>query len=83
MKLNTLALGVSLGVIWGGILFVVTWLSYFTGYGKMFLDVLAASIYPGYSISPVGSVVGLLYGFADAGIGGVILGWLYNKIARV
>lgn len=52
MKLKPLALGLSLGVVWCGALFLTTGLSYFTGYGKLFLDVLAGSIYPGYLISP-------------------------------
>lgn len=81
MKLKPLALGLSLGIVWGGALFLTTWLSYFTGYGKAFLDVLATSIYYGYTISPWGSIVGLFYGFVDLLIMGSIAGWLYNKIA--
>jgi len=81
MKLEPLPLGLSLGIVWGTTLFVTTWLSYLTGYGRLLLDVLAGSIYPGYTISPVGSFVGLLYGFVDLLIMGTIAGWLYNKIA--
>lgn len=81
MKLKPLALALSLGLVWGGALFVTTWLSYFTGYGKAFLDVLAGSIYPGYAISPWGSILGLLYGFADLFIMGFLVGWIYNKLA--
>ncbi|MEW6001665.1 MAG: bacteriophage holin [Nitrospirota bacterium] len=82
MKLKPIALGISLGIVWGGALFITTWLSYFTGYGKLFLDVLAGSIYPGYKISPGGSFIGLLYGFLDLFIMGTILGWIYNKIVK-
>jgi hypothetical protein len=81
MKLKPFALGLSLGLVWGGVLFVTTWLSYFTGYGKMFLDVLAGSIYPGYAISPWGSVLGLFYGFVDLLIMGTLVGRIYNRIA--
>ena len=82
MKLKPVALGLSLGVVWGGALFITTWLSYLTGYGKLFLEVLAGSVYPGYSISPAGSFIGLLYGFIDLFIMGTILGWVYNKIVK-
>ena len=82
MKLKPIALGVSFGVVWGGALFIVTLLSHFTGYGKAFLDVTAVSLYPGYSISVLGSFVGLVYGFIDFFIGGVVISWLYNKIAK-
>ena len=81
MKLNPLALGLSLGIIWGGALFLTTWLSLLTGYGKTFLDVMAGSIYPGYTISPLGSIAGLLYGFLDLFIMGTLVAWLYNRIA--
>jgi len=35
-------------------------------------------LYRGYSISPLGSVIGLVWGFVDALIGGAIFAWLYN-----
>jgi hypothetical protein len=81
MKLRPLALGVSLGIVWGSALFITTWLCYSTGYGKLLLDVLATSIYPGYSVSPLGSVLGFFYGFIDLTIMGTLVGWLYNRIS--
>jgi hypothetical protein len=79
MKIKPFALGLSLGIVWGFALFVTTWLCYFTGYGKMLLDALAVSIYPGYSISPLGSLLGFVYGLIDLAIMGTLVGWLYNK----
>lgn len=81
MKLKPMALGIALGVVWGGSLFITTWLSFFTGYGKLFLEVLAQSIYPGYTISPSGSFLGLFYGFSDGFISASIIAWIYNKLA--
>jgi hypothetical protein len=51
----------------------------YTGYSTEFLN-LIASIYPGYSISWSGSIVGLAYGFADGFVGLFLLAWLYNKL---
>lgn len=82
MKLKPLALGIALGTVWGVSLFVTTLLCYFTGYGKLFLEVLAQSIYPGYSISPLGSFLGLFYGFLDGFVSASIIGWIYNKISK-
>ncbi len=79
MKLKPFALGIALGTVWGVSLFLTTWLSYFTGYGRLFLEVLAQSIYPGYKISPLGSFLGLLYGFIDGLISATIMGWIYNR----
>jgi hypothetical protein len=82
MKLKPFALGASIGIVWGVSLFITTWISYYTGYGRLFLDVLAVSIYPGYSITPAGSFLGLAYGFLDGLISGALIGWIYNRIAK-
>jgi hypothetical protein len=82
LKIKPLALGLSLGIVWGGVLFVTTLLSWFTGYARNFLEVIAASVYPGYTISPLGSVLAFFYGFVDLGLGGVIVGWLYNRFSK-
>lgn len=78
MEINAKSLALSGGVIWGMALFLITLLSLATGYASMFLG-LIADIYPGYSISILGSFIGLIYGFVDAYLGFYILAWLYNK----
>lgn len=77
--LNPIKLGISGGILWGLSLFIFTILAIYTGYPAKFLD-LMADIYPGYSISWPGSIIGLVYGFADAFVGLFLLGWLYNKL---
>ena len=82
MRLNTVAMAVAFGILWGACLLLVgvanmIWPSY----GQAFLQ-LCASIYPGYHPSTgVGSVVvGTIYAFVDGLVGGAIFGWLYNLI---
>lgn len=82
MKLKPLALGVAIGILWGGCIFLTTLLSHYTGYARLFLEALPQSIYPGYKITLAGSFAGLIYGFLDGFVGGVIVGWIYNKVAR-
>ena len=82
MKLRPVALGVALGSVWGVSLFIITWISYHTGYGRLFLEVLAQSIYPGYTITPLGSFLGLLYGFADGFVSAALIGYIYNKLVK-
>ena len=80
MKLNVKAFALTCAIIWGVGLFLLTWwiilLEGATGevtfIGRMYL---------GYSISPIGSVYGLLWAFVDGGIGGAIFAGLYNMIA--
>lgn len=64
--------GLSLGVFWGAALFLWTLVAIFTGYSK---DVLAllTSVYPGYTLTYIGSVVGLIYGFVEGFLVGFIL----------
>ena len=50
----------------------------FQGYGGAFGELLA-SIYPGYSVSLAGSIVGLFFGLADGFIMGLLVVWLYNR----
>jgi len=80
MKLRPFQLGISIGIVWGISIFITTWLSYYSGYGRLFLEVLAGSIYPGYSITPIGSFVGLIYGFVDGLVSGSIIAMIYNKL---
>jgi len=82
VKLKPLALGVSLGLVWGLSIFITTWVSYYTGYANLFLQTMAGSIYPGYSITPVGSFTGFVYSFLDGLIGGGLIALIYNRITR-
>ncbi len=80
MKLNVKALALATALVWGIGLFMGTWwIILFDGasYETTFLG----QIYRGYSISPLGSVLGLVWGLADGLIGGAIFAWLYNFIA--
>ncbi|MAF94609.1 MAG: hypothetical protein CMM60_02470 [Rhodospirillaceae bacterium] len=81
MKLNVRAFAVALSIWWGVGIFLGTWwviaMSGATG-EPTFL----ARLYIGYEISPLGSVIGLVWGVVDALIAGAIFAWLYNTIAE-
>lgn len=83
MRLDVKALAISGAILWGGAIFLIgiaemIW----PGYGLALLD-LAASIYPGYAPGGFGSViVGTLYALLDGAVGGAVLAWLYNRVAR-
>ncbi len=83
MRLDTRALAITSAVVWGGcILLVGVSHLIWPGYGVAFLD-MAASIYPGFHVAGIGSVVvGALYGVVDGAIGGAIFGWCYNRLAQ-
>jgi hypothetical protein len=77
MKLNVKALALACGIFWGLALFFVTWwIIMFEGCSGD--STFIAYVYRGYSLSPIGSLIGLVWGFIDGLIGGAIFGWLYN-----
>ena len=82
MKWTTKRFAIAGGVMWALCLFVTTLASvYMGGFAKAFLDGIA-SIYPGYSISVVGSFIGLVYGFVDVFIGVYIFAWIYKMVGK-
>lgn len=80
-SLNIKALSLSIGLAWGFMIFIVTLLATYNGYGEEFL-LSIKSVYPGYKISLTGSFTGFLYGFADGFIGTYIICKLYKFLAK-
>ena len=78
-KLNTTALGLALGICWGGSIVITTLWLMIAGGGEI-LDFLP-KFYVGYSVSVLGAFVGLIYGFIDGFIYGFVLAWFYNLFA--
>jgi hypothetical protein len=79
MKLNMKAFALTCGIFWGlGLFFLTWWLIAFDG--STGEPTLIGRVYRGYTISPIGSVLGLVYAFFDGLIGGAVFAWLYNKI---
>ncbi|MHC4553504.1 MAG: bacteriophage holin [Planctomycetota bacterium] len=79
MKLNIKAFALTCGIFWAvGVLFLTWWLILLEGPepGGCFLN----RVYKGYTMTPVGSLIGAVWGFVDAGIGGLIFAWLYNLL---
>ena len=82
MKLNVKAFALTFALWWGlGLFFLTWWIMAFDGpTGEA---TMISRVYRGYVISPIGSVIGLLWGLADGAIGGAIFAWLYNRIAQL
>ncbi len=80
MKLNVKAFAMTAALVWGIGLFALTWwIILFDGStGEISL---IGRLYRGYTISPIGSVIGFAYGFLDALVGGAVFAWLYNRLA--
>lgn len=82
MKLNIKALALTMGLVWGIGLFLGTWwIIMFDGQSTEVSFLSQA--YRGYSITPMGSVIGLVWGFFDGLFGGAIIAWLYNYLSKL
>lgn len=80
MKLNIKAFALTCSLIWGFGLFVLTWwiIAFEGATGEV---TFIGKIYRGFSITPLGSLIGLGWALVDGFIGGLIFAWLYNQIS--
>jgi hypothetical protein len=80
MRLNVKAFALTCALVWGLGLFCLTWwiIAFDGATGEA---TLVGRIYRGYTLSPMGSVVGLIWAFFDGLVGGAIFAWLYNILA--
>jgi len=79
MKLDVKACALACGLIWSLGLFVLTWwvIAFDGSTGEA---TLIGRVYRGYSITPIGSMIGMVWGFFDGLIGGAAFAWLYNRL---
>lgn len=78
MKLNIKAFALAFGLTWGIGLFCLTWwIIAFDGVTGE--TTIIGQVYRGFNISPMGSLIGLLWALSDGVIGGVIFAWIYNR----
>jgi hypothetical protein len=81
MRLDVKAFGLACGILWAVVIFGATlWLMAFGFQGDLISQL--DHFYFGYSLSFVGAIIGAVWAFIDGFIGGAILAWLYNKLAK-
>lgn len=79
MKLNVRSLALTAAILCGvGIFLLTWWVIIFEGASGE--RTVIGLVYRGYNISPLGSLIGLVWGFVDGLIGGAIFAWLYNLL---
>ncbi len=80
-RLSPMSLGLSMGIIWGAMVFLMGLLAHFFEYGSAFVTSMGI-MYIGYEPSIIGSVIGGAMGFIDALIIGLLIAWLYNMFLK-
>ena len=81
MKLNIKATAIAFGLVWGIFLFVITWWIILLE-GSSDTTTFIGKFYLGYSLTPIGSIIGFVWGLVDGAIGGVMFAWLYNRFSN-
>ena len=80
MRFNVKALAITSAILWGlGIFCLTWWVIFFEGASDN--PTWLGHIYRGYTISPMGSLIGLVWAVIDGFIGGAIVAWVYNFVA--
>jgi hypothetical protein len=79
MRLNLRAFALSAGILLALLIFLYTWWLYIRQI-NVGQPTLVGKVYPFYTISPLGSLLGLVYGFFDGLIIGAAFAWLYNRL---
>jgi len=79
MSIRSIAL--TAGIFGAASMFLIAWWLILIGNAEG-PPTLLERMYIGYSFTPLGSVIGALWGFVDFAIGGAIAAWLYQKMKK-
>jgi len=80
-RLDPKACGLALGILWAGSILLMGLTAMVCRWAQPFVDILSM-FYVGYSATIIGCLIGAVWAFVDAFIGGVIFAWLYNKLLK-
>jgi len=78
-RIQPLALGIAIGVLWAIYVFCIGLTAIF-GWGAALVTALG-SLYIGYEASFLGAVLGAIWAFVDGLVAGIIIAWVYNWIS--
>jgi hypothetical protein len=79
MKLNVKSFALSVGLVWGLNWFLLTWFMIIFD-GISYEMTIIGRMYRGFTVSPVGSLIALLWGFFDGFLLGLLISLIYNKL---
>lgn len=66
-------------IVFGLGLFMITWWIILLDGASTAPNILS-KVYRGYSITPLGSIIGFAWAFFDGAFGGACIAWVYNKL---
>ena len=75
------AFALTAGIFGAASMFFLAWWLMLTGNAEG-PTTLLERVYIGYSFTPMGSLIGAVWGFFDFAIAGAVAAWLYSKIKK-
>lgn len=78
-RLDVVSMGAAFGAVYAFFMLVLGLSAWTTGWGAGLVEMMS-SLYIGFSATPVGSLVGVLWGVLDGFILGALLAWVYNYV---
>ena len=79
--LSIRSVALTTGILGASAMFLLAWWLIIIGNAEGPITLLER-MYIGYSFTPLGSIIGAVWGFVDWGIAGAIFAWLYNWINK-
>lgn len=81
MRFDVRRFALTSALVWGLGVFAMTW--WFIALGGATGEVtIIGHLYRGYTVSPFGSIVGLLWAVADGFVFGALFAWTYNALGK-
>lgn len=80
MRLRVMTLAWTCAIAWAFTLVVIAWWVIIVEGPNPDELLTVGHVYRGFNVTPLGSVFGLIWGFGDGFVGGLLFGWLYNLI---
>lgn len=74
------ALGVAVATVWA-LYILFCGITAMFGWGATLVETIS-SLYIGYGPSIPGALIGAMWGAVDGYLAGVLIAWIYNKLAR-
>ncbi|MCB1194866.1 hypothetical protein KDK77_01655 [bacterium] len=78
-RLHPFQFGKLCGSVWGIFLFGYTWFLILHKGGHIDPSFIGFAYYR-YAVTPLGSIIGLAWGFADGFLAGALFAWFYNWV---
>jgi len=79
MKIDIKTFAATCALVWGfGVLLGTRWIILLDGSQEG--APMLGDLYRGYTLTPIGSLIGFVWALADGFIGRAIFAWVYNKL---